>query len=104
MARAFSASGFGTRWLNCENSTSGSALSPTTLVSWARIVLEIKRPSAIMRIDDERTGDDAANLVRDAGILVWGAHAPRVRSPEVTPANGADGNRMSSRATRGISH
>src|SRR5438477_11444925 len=60
IAIAFSPSGFGSRWLNWENSISVSELDS---LSWAKVGAADKID--IVTIDNQRMAADEANSVRD---------------------------------------
>src|SRR2546430_3619400 len=63
MASAFSPSGFGSRWLNSENSTSFSELDS---LSWPLLAATEKNEMA--KIDNVRTVANEASFVRENGL------------------------------------
>src|SRR5436309_262919 len=63
MASAFSPSGFGSRWLSWENSTSVSAFRPTFVESWATTPDRTDTATAIERAK-QRIAPIEANFVR----------------------------------------
>src|SRR5207253_3677378 len=83
MLRAFSPSGFGSRWLSWENSTSGNEFSPVCAIAAGTIESNAKR-SGIRRIEVRaanlmREVAQASSLVGQPGILPGYLHKETCR-------------------------